>query len=544
MMKRWEIFSILIAVMILYGCGMAEPTGNPIPLPREEYKVPSKKAVIDEALIEGDNEVVFTITPEKRAQYIPKTIWREAEKSADEEECSFTLIASCEGVEEQELLRFLSGESKALRMGKGDWFFLELKDPYWLSELGMAAEGKVNAMVMDRSMTKPYAKLTFSTPQEMVFDVPVLCKYLLVRAPDEAGAELRHLYAKGKPVFSSQITRAMADNPVVLDAKDSRNPLSIWRQSLTDDYYRLAEKLLEGTDILSDHQKMMVFMDYIADFYVGVQRKEKGFEEYIGACGNYSNLLAALACTQGIPARVLLLANYPINGGHNVCEVFYDDSWHVYDPTYGAYYTTSSAEETVHPYVLGFEELAQGRGNVSDVVCVVTSPHKLSSKGAYSYLGPRIYEEAVPKGAIGQEQVFAYPLTMATSSNGSTVLTKKDFSTGYQGIQYIGLSSANNIHKWTLSELEAGREYELSVVGAFVGGGRPETPFHASASSENVFITEGEEHIFDNSDKSTMEWKIRFVPEFSEGQMTLGHDYRGPEWHYVMFSSFELRRVD
>ena len=301
--------------------------------------------------------------------------------------------------------------------------------------------------------------------------------------------------------------------------------------------------MLEGAGTLSEHQKMMAFMDFISDFYLGIQCKERGFEEYIGACGNYSTFLAALAYTQGIPARILILANYPMDQGHNVCEVFYDDGWHLYDPTLGSYYTTSLTGDAVHPYVLGFEELAQGIGNSTDVVCVVSTPHRLMSKWSYGYLGPRIYEESNPKGIIGQNDAFVYPLAMTVSENGNTMLTKNGFSTKYQGIQYIGVASINTAHEWTLNGLEAGREYEFVITGAFVGGDRPQMPFYASASSGNASITKGEEHIFDNGDKSTMKWRICFVPEGGEAQILLTHDYRGPEFLYVTFSSFELRRA-
>ena len=238
MEEIWRGFFVLIVAMFLYGCGTATPRVESLSLPRVEHKVVHKKAMIDRALIEGENEVIFAVTPEERAKYIPKTLWREIEKTADEEECSFTFVAASERLETEKIEQFLSSHAGSLRLEKDEWVLLELSNPYWLSEIGVAANGKLDAMVTDRSMGKPYQRLIFSMSQAMVFDKPLLCKYLLVKALDETGADLRHLHAKGKPVFASQVTRVMKDNPVVLEAKDPRNPLSIWRYPLSDDYYK------------------------------------------------------------------------------------------------------------------------------------------------------------------------------------------------------------------------------------------------------------------------------------------------------------------
>ncbi len=502
----------------------------------------SSKAILDESLVEGNNRIVFADTPEKLAEYVPKTRWREKENSAKEEDCKFSVIAVSEGMDEKKIVRFLAGDLGGLRMGKGDWFLLDLRNPYWLSEIGMETKGKITAKVTDKFGKNSFMNLTFPTANPVAFDAPVLCKYLLVKATDEGKpVELQQLNAKGKPVFASQVTRANkgGESPIVLGAKDLSNPLSVWRRPLRKSHYQLAKALLEGAKGLSDHEKIMVFMDYISDYYIGRISTKLEFEEYIGACGAYSNLLAALACTQKIPARIVSLGNYPENNGHAVCEVYYDKKWHLYDPTYGAYYTTTPATETEHPYVLGFEELSLGRGNHPGVSCVVTAPHRLISKAAYSFLGPHIYEAANPRGPIGPDRPFVYPLAMEAAANGSAVLTEKDFSGRYQGIRYIGVSGINNLHEWTLRKLVKGEAYEFVVSAKSVGGEKKE-PFLAKAASANAKITEGSEHGFLSGDKSSYVWKICFVPETDEAKIMLTHDFRGPELHYVMFSSFEL----
>ena len=527
-------------LLIICGCSMMDTKNSRESLPREVYAVQETLPMImDAAMVDGENQIEFAGSAEKKAQYIPKTVWREKERATSDKVCSFTLVKVKEGMDERAVKRFLAGESNTLYMKEGDFFLVKLDFPYWLSELGVDAKGKVWARITDERGAMLYKMFFYWRPTNYCFDVPVLCKYLKFEAREASGAVLYSISAQGKLALASQILYDLGENPIVVDAVDPSNPISIHRKPIRKIHYQLAEKLLEGTESLSDHQKMMVFMDYIADFHIGTTPKESILEEYVGACGRYSNLLATLAYTQGMPARLLSLANYPEEAGHAVCEVFYDGAWHLYDPTFGAYYTTSAPDEAAQPVVLGYEELSQGLGNVPDVTCVVTSPHRLTSPWQYSFLGPRIYEEANPRGVMAPSNLFIYPLAMEASETGSTVLDQRDFSNKYQGIKYIGVASINNIHEWTLSALEPGREYVFSIHGATVDGEATES-FQAKASSENAVIIDGNKHIFDNGDSSSLTWKIRFIPESDTATIMLSHDYRGPEWVHIWFSGFTL----
>ncbi len=544
--KTLQIFFSLIIAMVVYGCGIREHKIEMESLERVEYKLSSPKVNLNDELIEGTNKFIFAVTSEERAKYVPKTIWRQAEKKVDEEKCSLMLVAASDSMKEKDIVRFLSGEStKTLQMKGNDWFLLALHGPYWVSEIGVLATGSLTAIVTNRSMAENYEEMAFSMPHIKVFDAPLLCKYLLVKASDETGLELRYLHIKGKQVFANQITRTMGENPVVFDGKDPRNPLSVWRVPVSSNYYKLADSLLEGSGALSNHQKMMVFMDYISEFQFGLGKNDDltGINEYIGRCGSFANMMAALAFVEGFQTRLITLGNYPENDGHAVCEVFYDDQWHLYDPTYGSYYTTSSAEETVHPYVLSLAELAEGQGDNQDVVCVVTTPQRLNRRNSYGFLGPRIYEDANPKGVIGPTHPLIYPLTMKFSSDKSSSLTEMDFSAKYQGIQYIGAAGVNNMQEWTLNGLEEGEKYDFVVTADSYNGDSPGT-FLAKAVSTDASIMSGAEHEFANEKPASMQWRITFVPSSDTAKILLTHDYRGPEFCFVRCSSFELRRTD
>lgn len=215
-----------------------------------------------------------------------------------------------------------------------------------------------------------------------------------------ADAEITAFSVSGIPALYTQIVAQMTEDPEVLDAHDPNNPVSIYLRPIKQSVYLLAEKLLNGHEDLTEHEKIMVFMDYISEWNIGTDDGQTylSLQSCIEACGGYSNVLAALAACVGIPGRLLTLGNYPTNNGHAVCELYHDGGWHLYDPTYGAYYmATSGKTDLLKPEaILCFEQLEQGMGDSPQVTCIVTAPWRLTSAASYSFLGPAIYERAMP----------------------------------------------------------------------------------------------------------------------------------------------------
>lgn len=74
-------------------------------------------------------------------------------------------------------------------------------------------------------------------------------------------------------------------------------------------------------------------------------------------------------------------------------------------------------------------------------------------------------------------------------------------------------------------------------------GGEEFTPFEAVAVSENAAIQKGQTHAFDNEDSNSMEWSIEFVAESDAAQISLLHDEKGPEYHYVRLEAFEVAAI-
>ena len=497
-----------------------------------------------QVFVEGSNRTVFTDTQEQKALYIPQTSWREEEYSAQPELCEIRLLSVSGQLEGQSVKAFLSGQRPQLRLEPGDSFLVELNGAHQLTEIELErGDGGVVTVSCTGMNPKVYFSLPFYEGGTQTPEENKLCAFLQIKCPQEAaqGVDLDKISAFGIPALSEQVLRAVGEDTEVMTATDPDNPLLAYRIPIQKSVYGLAERLLKGTGDLTEHQKIMVFMDYISEWYIGVPQAEDylALRENIGACGVFSNLLAALAATQGIRARLLTLGNYPINDGHAVCEMYYDGSWHLYDPTYGAYYTTTP-RDTATPRVLSFEELSGGAGNSSSVTCVVTSPHRITGPNSYSFLGPAIYEAADPKGPVSPDYPLVYPLWLDLAKG---VIKEDEFGAAYQGITFIGAAFSSASQRWTLTGLEAGKTYEFTAAALGVMG-ENSSPFDAvcdliGGTPDQSLST----HSFDNASPSSMIWKIRFTAQTDSTELLLTHSYYGPEFHYVFFSSFALEEV-
>ena len=378
----------------------------------------------------------------------------------------------------------------------------------------------------------------------VAYDPRTLCTYLKVLCPSGSDSvQLKRLEVVGIPTLYEQVLRELSEDTVVLDAKDESNPLHIYRNTLNRSVYVLANRLLNGAKDLTDHEKIMVFMQFISEWYVGLDNAAHylALGSYIESCGGYSNVLAALAATQGLEARIVNLHNYPVNNGHTVCEIRYDGSWHIYDPTYGAFYT-STPEKVSSPDVLSFEELSDGKGDSPDVTCVVIASDRLTSETAYGFLGPAIYEKANPKGVLDGITPMYYPLVIPYEDGGTTI-GKTQFDTSRQGITTLGIAHINYMQNWTITGLAPGQCYQFIVTSDYVGG-ELGGDFVASAAVTGGSITQNAQHTFSNNDSESMKWVIDFTAEASSVQIKLSHNYQGPEYHYINTESFEIREKE
>ena len=537
-----KIASILLSMLIFAGCGEIpmtdEPTqpeiaGDTIEAPTGAYS----------DLVEGSNAVILADTPEKLAYYIPETSWKEREMEASDEVCTLSLVTASDGLEDQ-ANQFLEGKIEQLNLQAGQYIVAELNGPHWLSnvEVEFAAGSMLDVWVTDGYGLHQYDVGHLRQSGTIAYSEPPICRYLRFACPDdETALQLNNILVSGKPALYQQVLNGLDEDTVILAERNETNPVSVYRIPLMNSIYQLADALLADTNNLSDHQKIMIFMNFISDFYVGSDIRtndELNCGAYIGACGGYSNLLSALACTQDLPARLYTLGNYPPDTGHAVCEIYYDNAWHMYDPTYGAYYT-STPEDNISPDVLSYEDLNSGKGDSPDITCVVTTPQRLTSEMAYGFLGPAIYEKANPQGVLDGTTPMHYPLAISYA-DGGTIIDRSQYDTSRQGITFLGATSINYMQDWTIDGLTPGVQYEFVLSADFVGG-EVGGDFIANATAEHASITKNAQHTFNSNEPETMEWVIEFVAESDIVKIFLSHNYVGPDYHYIVTNSFELR---
>ena len=318
-----------------------------------------------------------------------------------------------------------------------------------------------------------------------------------------------------------------------------RNPVSVYRSPICKYVELLANDILKeaGSDI-TDHEKIMCFMDYISDYKIGVTKSDGGdylqnlIIRKIGSCGDYSNLLAALCTTQGLESRLYTLGNYPEGSGHAVVEIKMDGKWSVYDPTYALYYTTTP-ENSKNPEVLSFEDLRAGHGR--DATKIMASENHIFDVVSYEYMGPEIYELANPAGEVSPLHKLYYPMYVEFSGdmeiNPST----------YQGGNYLGIGSIGNAHVWTIAGLQKGEKYRITIEAEGGIWGEITEPFETFAEVKNSSIDKNSCMKWHGEENE--KWEIELTACDKEIELTLDYSEIGDKYHYIMLKSVVIEKI-
>ncbi|WP_133127709.1 D-glucuronyl C5-epimerase family protein [Legionella nagasakiensis] len=345
------------------------------------------------------------------------------------------------------------------------------------------------------------------------------------------------LWSKGKnQVGINPTVQEQLDNPY-LTASDPKNPLHIFRLPVTQRIKKLSDELAQG--VQNDHEKILKFMDYIGRFRVGFATDatpETTINKQVGACGAFTNVLVALAASQGIPSHYLNLMNYPKSQGHTVAEVHYEGKWHLYDPTFNAFY---SLQDQLQP--LSFSEIKK--------ICN-TQPEslhlnaKIYRPGFTSYTGCPIFLNASPSGVIGPDQVMIFPLQFDNKK--LKKIEKKDFDTTYQGANFIGAASINQQQEWHIKNLSIGEKYEFIVQPESIGGDitANDLGFSIDAALTNGKLISNSHYSFDFQNQKTLPWIIQFIAQRPEVTLKISHPYLGPKYRYIYISSYELKKTN
>lgn len=334
------------------------------------------------------------------------------------------------------------------------------------------------------------------------------------------------------------------NDKIFMSGLDEANPLFVFRLDIPTCIQDLGEKILSDnglTKTSSAHKKIVAFMRYIGKYRIGFPSDVSLFsmaKDEIGSCGTFSNMLLALAATQGLYGKIIALNNYPKNSGHVVAEININGHWCMYDPTYGSYFTTTPDNKD-NPYILSFDELRRGEGNSHNVTHIVETKYRLISPTAYAFSSSNIYQYANPSGYLGADKPFIYPLFL--SALGECMIESKDFGADKQGIEFIGITDRNIYQDWTLSDLMVGSSYEFIVEAIGMYG---EVDLHDSLIVEATInggqIKYNSKHEFLYGNDKENSWNIGFVADSPEVKLTLSHNYIGKKYKYIYLKRFEL----
>ncbi len=197
-------------------------------------------------------------------------------------------------------------------------------------------------------------------------------------------------------------------------------------------------------------------------------------------CGGMSVSFRALVRLAGIPARKVGMYGLISQGGHSLVEVFYDDQWHLFDPTYGLFFY-SEPEYNQTGRVASLDELVDLPAEDWYIFKVVDQPWEgydislrsssvvraeddyLADFYGYSFLAEyrQMFTMTFPV-AHDDNQIISFPVVVdltqdaqfavgeVDNSNGDTIAaTSASGTAGKAGMYYlIGTSSRQYLHTW------------------------------------------------------------------------------------------------
>lgn len=211
----------------------------------------------------------------------------------------------------------------------------------------------------------------------------------------------------------------------------------------------------------------------------GEATPEDVLEQRIGACGNNSVLMIAMANELGIEGRIINLWNIPsIGGGHSVVEFFYDGKWHLFDPTNGAYYTNNGV---ITGDIASFEDIRKNPDIVANHKYLPVGQRLLSNlnkefintgftQGPYS--SPLTYSKANPSGVASPDNPMFFPIVLDFKKQKSFHYGSIDGDSSDMqkigsypaGLSYLGAARfGNNNHQYMLSNATVGKNYIIEI---------------------------------------------------------------------------------
>jgi len=125
--------------------------------------------------------------------------------------------------------------------------------------------------------------------------------------------------------------------------------------------YNLANKIIRDANALKDKEKVLAVNDWIAANFINEAQDKvasnwrENLRERYGSCQIRSVIIRELLAPIGVKSRIIQVFNFNLNhpeDSHVVCEAYYDDNWHLFDPSFGVFYQYPNKAE-----ILSFSEL-------------------------------------------------------------------------------------------------------------------------------------------------------------------------------------------
>ena len=245
----------------------------------------------------------------------------------------------------------------------------------------------------------------------------------------------------------------------------------------------------------------------------------------------------ALAASQGIPGRFVNLYNYPKNDGHTLAEVFIDNKWHLYDPTFDTTY--NSIEKSGEP-LLSFAETLERYKTRPNSIKIKTNNYRPDFE---SYTGKNIFLNAFPLGIIGPDHPMIFPLVLTLGQQDK--IEKKDLGPEFQGADYIGAAAVNHQQQWQLKGLSSGKIYEFIIQPDFLDGDNTvdNKKFIVSIGIDGGSLKGELKHTFDFESIKPDPLRVRFIAEKPQVTINITHPYLGPDYHYIIVESYQLKET-
>lgn len=263
----------------------------------------------------------------------------------------------------------------------------------------------------------------------------------------------------------------------------------------------------------------------------------------VGSCGDFANLLSAMLAVQGVKSRIIGLYNYPESNGHVVLEVWINDGWVVFDPTYSSYF--SLVQSDGREQLLSFKELHSGRYNQNKIKHTILNKERYKKGGdlAQAFAKLEIYQQAEPSGVIGHQYPMYFPLFLDTQLKPKIVTTAPDACYKDQGSVSIGFGNINRNHKLTLSNLQVGNNYLIKIDFKHAQGEGLKTKykyFKAAAYKNDINNKPISELKYDIMENNPYSWEIPFTAQSNTEVLFIKHFHTGNDFLYLNIDTISL----